>query len=101
MGFGERVVYFQCLQRRLLGFRKGLLRGYKMVRCKGAVAIGQAGISQGVSGILGDRLLKVFDALIQSLLGSLVPPVAAFQIILIGFGISGVGLGQALLLIAR
>src|ERR1700674_943900 len=47
--------------------------------------------------IFCDRLLKVVNALVQSLLGSLIPPVAALQIEPIGFRIRGVGFGHALL----
>ena len=85
--FGEGVIKLHCLQGGILGPQITLLRGNKAKVCKRAVRIGQARIGQRVRGILRDGLLKVFDALVKSLLVALVQPIAAFQIVLIGFGI--------------
>src|SRR5690242_19189083 len=98
MGFGQRVINFQGLQRGLLGPWKGLLWGNETEGHKAVVGIGQTGISQSVIRVFLNRLLKVLDALVQSFLASLVPPETAFQIVLIGFGTGGVALGHALLI---
>src|ERR1700731_4168960 len=98
MSFGKCVVYFQCLQRSLFSFRKCLLRRNKTVVCTSTVGIGHAAISQSVGGVFCDGLLKIFDALVESFLASLVPPKAALQVELIGLGICGVALRHALLI---
>src|ERR1700747_1069035 len=102
MSFGQCVVQFYCLQRGLLGSRKGLFwrNKTKTGTTKDSVAIGQAGISLCIAGIFCDGLLKVFDALFKSILVRFVPPVAALQVILIGVGIRRIAFGHALFFFA-
>src|SRR6266852_4850692 len=62
-----------------------------------AVTVCQSAISQSIGGICCDGFLKAFNTLVNPVLGSFVRPVAALQIASVGFGTSGIGLGEALL----
>src|SRR5207253_3210806 len=60
-----------------------------------------ARVGQRVGRIDGDRLLKEFDALLESLGGALVPVITALQITPIGFGMLGVWSAEPALLLPR
>jgi len=100
MGLSHMVINFDCLQGRGFGFRDRFARG-KPTEARGqVVGIGQPRVSQGVVGVFFDGLLEVFDRLLCSFLGPLVPKKSAPQKELIRFGILRVAFGQQLLLLA-
>src|SRR6201998_4739629 len=101
MSLAQAVVNFQCLQRRLLGFRKLARWGDQTYYRPEAVAIRQSGIGEGITRVFFNGLLKKLDALGESLLGSLVPPIQTFQIILISLGARCIGLHHALFVCSR
>ena len=68
MRLRQRVIEFQRLLRGFLGFRKSFLWGSKNEDREFYVTFGHPGISQCVSWILGDGLLKVFDSFPEALL---------------------------------
>src|ERR1700723_4306456 len=69
-----------------VSFRKRVGRGFEPVPRKSAVAVGQPGICRGVGWIVLNGLLKVMLCLLHAVGRSLVPVVAAFQILLVCFG---------------
>ncbi len=94
MGFGKRTVDFQRFQSGLFGPLIRLRRRRKTKNRKQNIAISQAIVSQGVPGIFGNCLLKVFGTFVQSET-CLLPEIAPPQIVLIGFGVRGVASYQA------
>src|SRR6266487_5783677 len=83
MGFGEVVIKLQSFRRRCLC---SLVRLFSRKSAQETepeqihVRIGQPRISQSIAGVLVDRLVETFDALLQSLLCSLLQEIATFQI---------------------
>src|ERR1700680_2741738 len=65
-----------------------------------SVGVGDACVGQGVGGVFVDRLLKVFEGFAVAFGIAFVPVITAFQIELVGSGVCGVTLGEALFFFA-
>ena len=82
VGFAERAVQFQSLDRRGLRSWECLLGGHCRILpvAQQSISVGQAGISLGVFRILLDRLIEMSQGDLQSIRRSLVPEVATLEI---------------------
>src|ERR1700680_4026844 len=100
MNFRKRLIQFQGFEGRIIGFRITNFGWQETVICMHAVTVGQSTISQSVSRIFCDGLLKTFNTLVNAVLSSFVTPVAALKIPPVGFGAGGVGPREALLFLA-
>src|SRR6266487_6031206 len=90
MGFGEVVIKIQSFRRRCLC---SLVRLFSRNSAQETepeeihVRVGQPRISQSIAGVLVDRLVETFDALLQSFLCSLLQEIATFQINLMALAV--------------
>ena len=80
MGFAEVRVKLQGGERGHFGFWESVLGRQIAVPSQKDVRIGHASVSEGVGGVLIDRLLKVPNRLVEPLLSPSVPMMTAFQI---------------------
>ena len=82
VGFAERAVQFQSLDRRGLRSWECLLGAHRPILpiAEQSISVGQARISLGVFRIFVDRLIKMSQGDLQSIGRSLVPEVATLEI---------------------
>ena len=94
----QGIIQFESFERCRFSLGTSLEGRQPKIRAvSNGIAICQAGVCQRVSGIFFNGLLKISESLLHSIIGSLVPEVAAAQIELVGFGIFRVALGYSLL----
>jgi hypothetical protein len=91
MRLSQLVIYRQRLAGRFSRHRHGL-PGRHLQNIPEDVAISQTRVGERILRIKFDRLLKIFDRLVDVLRLSLVPVVTAFPIELVGLRIDGVPL---------
>src|SRR4029077_17824292 len=84
MGFGKSVVHFQSSLRGFLGRWERLLRWEHRIKTERGIGIGNADVGFGKRWVESNCLAKVFQALLQSSVSSLVPEITAFDVGLIG-----------------
>src|SRR6266581_3861266 len=100
MRFGERTIYCQSIHCSPFRLWHCFVGGGKIEERQSDVGIRQPRVSERVVRIFFDRLRELCDPSIETVLCSLIPEIAAFEVKLIGFGVIGVTLCQTLLLFA-
>jgi hypothetical protein len=96
VGFGKRVIQFERFEgggARFRSYSRGR-NGPDNWRTDDAVAVCQTGIGECVIGIFLDRELKIIDGLGEAFLGTLVPVIAAFEVVLVTLGAAGPSSGE-------
>src|SRR2546421_7006977 len=99
VSFRERIVYVQSLLSRAASFRHRFV-WRKMRGRKRVVNVCEASVSERVFWINGNRLLKIFYGVVESVLRHLAHAEAALKIEAIRFRVVGVAFAQQLLLFA-
>ena len=96
MGFTERLIELDCLERRLAPQRVRLADRHDVVAAQQCVGVGQAAVGPRVRRVERDGLLKVVSRFVQSLDCVLGPMVAPSEIVLVGEGIVRLTIGAGM-----
>ena len=94
MRFGQRRIERQSFGGRHFGLRKTFLGRIGAHNVADVVGVGKADVCQGEIRILGNRLLKIPDTLLNSSWISLVPVETAFQVQIVGLRINRAHFGE-------
>jgi hypothetical protein len=98
---GKRLVQLYRPRSRRLRFGQRYIRWHESKQAHQAVSVGQPGPSRCVIRVLLHGMSEVFDALLQTLLGPIVPLVTPSEVSVVRLGVDGAGVGQSSLLLER
>src|SRR4029434_820226 len=101
MSSRDRVIQLNCFQCRGPGFWESLLGREFAVQNQVTIAVGQPGVSLGITRVVLNSLVEVLDGLFRFFFCKFVPVVTSLEISLMGFRLDTTGTGQSHLLLWR